>query len=497
MTTTIDMALMALRVYSTKAAASGIDKEFNRPAIPTGWSELEWHVDQGDGFSYGVYRNGAEIVVAYAGTNEGVDWLSNVDIALGLGSTQVTKAAIAYLQARNQYGPNITFTGHSLGGGLASIMAVWFDRPAVVFDEAPFKATALNPIVMAATALALTLSGYSVSALTDFLGSYVTGYAAREAKVTNHFLEGEALAALRAIWPTVVGQTAMIQANSIDVIGLDASTVLHSQALLTALVLSNEFRLATYASSKLLPLLMDKNLFANSTQSDSENILINLIRGEQAAGAGVGKLTRLAAEVVKASQPNGLTLNDGTVTSDLHKTLIAFALQKYYEETPTSAGASQPLFQDVAGGISFDIANVSTTFAKTFASALADNTSNGKLNLKDAKGFDQYLKNYLTDRSVFTAAESALIQSLLPQMRDWLVQAGPLALTGIDTLNRGAFMLGGTGYDTLVGGSKTDLLVGGAGADLLRYARVCKKTRLALQPKMGPKRPKHRFQKFL
>lgn len=33
-------------------------------------------------------------------------------------------------------------TGHSLGGGLASVMAVWFDRPAYVFAAAPFQSSA-------------------------------------------------------------------------------------------------------------------------------------------------------------------------------------------------------------------------------------------------------------------------------------------------------------------------------------------------------------------
>ena len=40
-------------------------------------------------------------------------------------------------------------------------------------------------------------------------------------------------------------------------------------------------------------------------------------------------------------------------------------------------------------------------------------------------------------------------------------------MTATDTLNHGAFMLGGNGTDTLTGGSKADLLVGNAGDDIL------------------------------
>ena len=123
MAITPDLALLALRVYSTKDATVGINLELNRPAVPAGWTEREWHTDDGTGFSYGVYQNGSETVISYAGTNETGDWQTNVANGIGLGSTQTTKAALAYLQARQQYGSNITFTGHSLGGGLASIMS--------------------------------------------------------------------------------------------------------------------------------------------------------------------------------------------------------------------------------------------------------------------------------------------------------------------------------------------------------------------------------------
>ena len=41
-------------------------------------------------------------------------------------------------------------------------------------------------------------------------------------------------------------------------------------------------------------------------------------------------------------------------------------------------------------------------------------------------------------------------------------------MNAADTLNRGAFMLGGTGSDTLMGGTKADLLVGNGGDDILQ-----------------------------
>ena len=135
MATKQELALLSLRVYSTPGAVSGANPELNRPALPDGWVEQEWHADGALGFSYGVYTKGSEVVIAYTGTNAGIDWLSNGTAGLGAGAPQVYEAALAYVKAKEAYGSNITFTGHSLGGGLASVMAVWFDPPATVFDD--------------------------------------------------------------------------------------------------------------------------------------------------------------------------------------------------------------------------------------------------------------------------------------------------------------------------------------------------------------------------
>ena len=96
-----ELALLALRAYSTPWATDPDpltrNTELNRPAVPTGWTELEWHADEVDGFSYGVYGNGTEIVLAYAGTGSGlnVDWIASATNGIGLSSTQTTKAALA------------------------------------------------------------------------------------------------------------------------------------------------------------------------------------------------------------------------------------------------------------------------------------------------------------------------------------------------------------------------------------------------------------------
>jgi Ca2+-binding RTX toxin-like protein len=443
MATTPELALLALRVYSTPLASDPDplkrDNEKNRPAVPEGWIEREWHPDQGDGFSYGIYQNGTEIVISYAGTNENIDWASNAAVGLGLGSTQVTKAALAYVQAQQQYGSNITFTGHSLGGGLASVMAVWFDRPAVVFDEAPFEATALNPIVMAAMAASLTLSGYSVPKFTEFLNSYTLIYNARESQVTNHYLQGEALATLRAAFPTILGtgQDNVIHANITDMGGIGGSVDLHSQALLTAMLVSNDFRLATYASTRVIPLLMEKHLYAFSTQSPTdENVLIKFIRSEQSTG---DILTHFANDLYKL----GTTVAGLSVAAQ--NAIIAQGIEWYYWQKNDYAG--QEFFTKTGNLLQYTTAQ----------GAGLDGALN-KANL--------YTGAWLaTLNSAYGLAYMPIIKT---DYQQWNINGGVNAVTATaKNIDKTQIFIGQAGSDTFTGGNKDDVFFAGDGADTL------------------------------
>ena len=140
---TKEYAQLAARVYATT--------DTNVLEIPSGWSiDCNLIKDQSDGFSAGVFRKGAnEIVIAYTGTNADklTDILAaNVPAALGFYSSQVLKVMKLYIETRlANPTASITFTGHSLGGGLASLMAVYFGKPATTFDAAPFQASAVKP----------------------------------------------------------------------------------------------------------------------------------------------------------------------------------------------------------------------------------------------------------------------------------------------------------------------------------------------------------------
>ncbi len=156
MASDIDYALMAANAYGNSQLVR--DPQNTLPA-PNGWSRLpiEPLSVTPTGFMASAFRNDTtgEIVIAYAGTtNEnGLDWLTG-NVPAATASTlapQVLEAARFYqrvVAAHPAAANTISFTGHSLGGGLASLMAVYFDKPALTFDMAPFSKSADSTLVV-------------------------------------------------------------------------------------------------------------------------------------------------------------------------------------------------------------------------------------------------------------------------------------------------------------------------------------------------------------
>jgi hypothetical protein len=158
MATTIEYALMAGASYrDTRPDA-------NKFPIPTGWNMVSRSPqDHTTGFEAAVFGNGAtiaastELAISFAGTYDNPlnpftnpDLQADIGLATGYGSDQLEQAVDYYLQVKAA-NPNatITLTGHSLGGGLASLVGVFFGVPATTFDQAPFANSAQDPSVLA------------------------------------------------------------------------------------------------------------------------------------------------------------------------------------------------------------------------------------------------------------------------------------------------------------------------------------------------------------
>ncbi len=457
----INCALMAGAAYfSTRS-------EGNRFSVPQGWEQVSYSPPVSSGFEASAFGNGTtianstEIVISFAGTGPGLnpDWIANSDLAMGSPTDQLREAALYYCQIKAENpGATITFTGHSLGGGLAALLGVFFDEKAVTFDPAPFRQsvdfdegglavyldlldylrdhgvseTVLQPLVAYGNVDASGLFG------TDRLDE-------RKGNVTGLSVAGEVLSVSPATWLDRIGT----QEPSLTHGGTDVSgTNLHSIALLTAFVENDQFREVTTKLTDLLGMIFDSNLYYNDPNKlidPKRNFLENLIRhevGVQGSFAADHMLDRFTADLKKIAQDGGLTMSN----NDLTKALTAFAMQKYYEEPASGADYGQELFsaEGVTGGIRFDRSNVADT-------------------LDNAKGYTLYFTNYLT---TLPAVDRTFIEAMLPNLLDWFIQAGAGGMTATAGDLR-AFMLGGSGSDNLTGGSQADVLVGNGGADTL------------------------------
>ncbi|HEX8224132.1 MAG TPA: tandem-95 repeat protein, partial [Allosphingosinicella sp.] len=113
------------------------------PGVPGGTNGI--YTDLGNGFSATIFEKGEEYVVAFRGTDS---WSvgqgdPGQNIFFGLwGVGEQTTSALMLVNRMIASGidlSRISFTGHSLGGGLAGIAGGFFGRPATVFDPAPYN----------------------------------------------------------------------------------------------------------------------------------------------------------------------------------------------------------------------------------------------------------------------------------------------------------------------------------------------------------------------
>jgi hypothetical protein len=316
MATQLELALMAGGAYvSTRS-------DINRLPTPASWVKLTGDPDKVTGFEAVAFiKEGSslltspEIVISYSGTDPNnfsiftsPDGKTNVNLSSGRWAEQLLQAATYYLdiKAANPTA-SITFTGHSLGGGLAALMAVFFGQKALTFDQAPFAKSALaltdgvdsvgNPIIadnasmlaQRLAALTTTQGGQTVakygaaalSALTEYLklraANSSKSYIPREQELIQSLrVEGEFLdkgplsgRTMGQVLPSLTHGPAEWTLASFD---------LHSQALLTAFLQSqktatpsNTLNEVSKSLPPLLQMLFDKNLFTFNAASADTN----------------------------------------------------------------------------------------------------------------------------------------------------------------------------------------------------------------------------------
>jgi hypothetical protein len=199
MPSTLDYALLAGGAYlHARSEQNELGLRFGSDWIAV---EPYYQRDEATGFEAVVFKGGAnEFVIALTGTDEWRDWITNASAALGWIPNPLQQAVALYAQVvKDNPDAQITFTGHSLGGGLASLLGVLFDRPAVTFDQAPFKASASeanrNALLDSLAAAGFgDGAGPAVQAIRNTLRGFTAGsFVARQSRVSDYSVAGEIL----------------------------------------------------------------------------------------------------------------------------------------------------------------------------------------------------------------------------------------------------------------------------------------------------------------
>ncbi len=112
-----------------------------------GWSPLDADLLQQAGIDPATLRNedtgflariygdsSGRYVIAYSGSDEGKDWLTNLRQGVGIDDAQYNQAIALAQEARVAFGDRVVITGHSLGGGLAGAASLVSGIPAVTFN---------------------------------------------------------------------------------------------------------------------------------------------------------------------------------------------------------------------------------------------------------------------------------------------------------------------------------------------------------------------------
>ncbi|WP_019368924.1 MULTISPECIES: lipase family protein [unclassified Sphingomonas] len=137
---TIDVAAMAADVYNDLPAPPADYRVASSDDLARLGLRAEDLTSPQSSFRARVYvaegDGGPNYVVSFRGTTDGSDWKANAQQGVGLPSDQYTRALLIAKALGRHPDVQVTITGHSLGGGLASAAALASGRDAQTFNAA-------------------------------------------------------------------------------------------------------------------------------------------------------------------------------------------------------------------------------------------------------------------------------------------------------------------------------------------------------------------------
>lgn len=156
---------------------------------------------------------------------------ANALLGLGIADVQLKQAAEFYTRLKQAYGDNIVFTGHSLSGGLAAVMGVFFDKPAYTFDPAPFRLAASKQVSLG-VATYLAQRGLPVDAA-------LTSYTTQESRTFAQ--QSGAVGILSGLLGTLTGSPAAALATATALGARPYPTPLRGEPRVVAVAARGEF----------------------------------------------------------------------------------------------------------------------------------------------------------------------------------------------------------------------------------------------------------------
>jgi hypothetical protein len=104
--------------------------------------------DPSTGFRAAIYQDAnGDHVLAFAGSNDIKDWLNNAEQGLGLPAAEYNQAVAVATEAKAAFGNSLAITGHSLGGGLASIASLATDSATVTFNASGLNDSTIQRLI--------------------------------------------------------------------------------------------------------------------------------------------------------------------------------------------------------------------------------------------------------------------------------------------------------------------------------------------------------------